>query len=343
MNSFIASLAVGTFLFSLIGTLLMRRYALYRKMLDFPNRRSSHLSPTPRGGGVAIVETFLAAVLLLAFTGNLDPVVAGALVTGGGITAAVGFIDDHRPQPASVRFGVHTAAAVCVLILIGGVPDEALVRWGLHNAVIGALLAATALVWLTNLFNFMDGIDGIAAGEAAFISIAGAWMNWHYGGDRGLTAAILCLGAANLGFLCWNWPPARIFMGDVGSGFLGFSLAFLGLVASRGGNLPIEVWVILSGVFLVDATVTLFRRIARGDRWYEAHRSHAYQHLSRKWRAHLPVTLVVLAINVFWLLPLAFCAASYRRYAPLLVLIALGPLVALALVAGAGKPDEKLN
>jgi Fuc2NAc and GlcNAc transferase len=343
MNSFIALLVIGTFLLSLIGTHMMRRYALYRKLLDIPNRRSSHVLPTPRGGGVAIVATFLAAVLLLASTGKLDPVVAGVLAIGGGITAAIGFMDDHQPQPVSVRFGVHMAAAFGAVILIGGVPDETLVRWGLHSSIFGAILAVTALVWLTNLFNFMDGIDGIAAGEAAFISISGAWLNWHFGGDRGLSAAMLCLGAASLGFLCWNWPPARIFMGDAGSGFLGFSLAFLGLAASRSGSLPIEVWVILSGTFLVDSTVTLLSRIVRGDRWYEAHRSHAYQHLSRKWQAHSPVTLVVLAINVFWLLPFAVCAASHRRYAPFLVLIALAPLVAVALVAGAGKPDEKLN
>src|ERR1700744_699026 len=113
MNLFVALLAIGTFLLSLMGTYWMRRYALHRKLLDFPNRRSSHVLPTPRGGGIAIVATFLAAILLLVSGMRLDPLVASVLLMAGGITAVIGFIDDHRPQPATVRFGVHLAAALC--------------------------------------------------------------------------------------------------------------------------------------------------------------------------------------------------------------------------------------
>jgi Fuc2NAc and GlcNAc transferase len=201
----------------------------------------------------------------------------------------------------------------------------------------GSLFGLLALIWSTNLFNFMDGIDGIAGSETVFVAGAAAYLNFAHGGDPGLTAAMLVLAAATLGFLVLNWPPARIFMGDVGSGFLGFSLAVLGLSASRHGATPIEVFMILSGVFLVDATVTLFSRIARGDRWLEAHRSHAYQNLARRWQAHRPVTILVIVINVLWLFPWACIAAAHPDKAMLCVLAALLPLIIIALAIGAGR------
>jgi Fuc2NAc and GlcNAc transferase len=323
----------------MIATALMRRYALQRDLLDVPNLRSSHSSPTPRGGGVAIVAAFLSAVLAIGVAQQLSLRVLTALIAGGGAIAAVGFLDDRRALRARVRFVVHVGAALLVVTVLGGVSGSALARWGLHGMWLGAALAVVALVWVTNLFNFMDGIDGIAASETAFIAGSGAWIYWRHGGDAGLTAAMLCLAAASLGFLRWNWPPARIFMGDVGSGFTGFSLAALGLAASGGGVVPIEVWVILAGVFLVDSTVTLIRRAARGDRWFEAHRLHAYQHLSRRWKSHFPVTVMVIVVDIVWLLPWALFAAEFPARAPLFLGAALLPLIGLCLACGAGAQE----
>jgi len=325
---------------AVIATGLMRRYALQRKLLDVPNLRSSHASPTPRGGGVAIVIAFLAAAFLLTVLGLMDVRVLGALLIGGGAIASVGFLDDRWHLRTSVRLGVHLAAALWVVILLGGIPESALANWGLHGIWIGRLIAVLTLVWITNLFNFMDGLDGIAGGEAVFVSGAGAWLNSYKGGAPGLTAAMVCLAATSLGFLRWNWPPARIFMGDVGSGFLGFSLAVLGLAAGQKGVFPFEVWAILGGVFLVDATVTLIRRVVRGDRWFEAHRTHAYQHLARRWKGHLPVTMLVMIVDVFWLLPLAILAAKFPSYVWWFLVTALAPLVALVIACGAGT-DER--
>jgi Fuc2NAc and GlcNAc transferase len=336
MTSSIILVALTAFSIALIATGLTRRYALQKNLIDVPNARSSHASPTPRGGGVAIVIAFFAAALLLAVLGLIDAKILGALLIGGGAMASVGFLDDHWRLRASVRFGVHFAAAIWVVILLGGIPERGLANWGLHGAWIGGAVAVLVLIWISNLFNFMDGIDGIASIEAVFVSGAGAGLNWYEGGAPGLTAALICLAAASLGFLRWNWPPARIFMGDVGSGFLGFSLAVLGLAVGQKGTFPIEVWAILGGVFLVDATVTLIRRIVRGARWHEAHRSHAYQHLARRWKSHLPVTVLVVMIDVFWLLPLAILAAKYPPYVLWLVATALGPLVALVIACGAG-------
>ena len=291
MTSSIILVILMGFAVAVIGTGLMRQYALQRNLVDVPNSRSSHSSPTPRGGGVAIVTAFFASLLALDYLGFIDSRVLGALLVGGGATALVGFIDDRANLRVSVRIGVHLLATIWVLIELGDIPERVLANWGLHGVWIGDLAVLLILIWATNLFNFMDGIDGLAGSEAVFVGGAGALLNWYHGGMPGLTAAMLSLAAACVGFLRWNWPPARIFMGDVGSGFLGFTLAVLGFASSQHGAMAIEVWAILSGVFLVDATVTLLSRIVRGDRWFEAHRLHAYQILVSRWQAHLPVTL----------------------------------------------------
>jgi len=277
---------------------------------------------------------------LLSGIGLIDTAILCALLIGGGAMALIGFLDDCWHLRASVRFGVHLAAALCVVIMLGGMPESALVDWGLHGAWVGGLMAVLVLVWVTNLFNFMDGIDGIAASEAVFVSSAGAWLNWSRGGSPGLTAAMLCLAAASLGFLRWNWPPARIFMGDVGSGFLGFTLIVLGLAAIQRGTVSFEVWGILGGLFFVDATITLIRRMMRGDQWFEAHRTHAYQWLARRWKAHLPVTLSVSAINVGWLLPWAWLATRWPGYAKEFLAVALAPVVILVILVGAGRKES---
>ncbi len=340
MMSSVVFVTITAFVVAVIATGLMRQYALHRNLIDVPNLRSSHDSPTPRGGGVAIVFAFFVAALLLTFLGLLDAKLLGALLVGGSAMALVGFLDDRRNLRASVRFCVHLAAAVWVVALLGGISETALANWGLNGLWTGRLFAVLTLVWTTNLFNFMDGLDGIAGSEAVFVSGAGAWLNWREGGAPGLTAAMTCLGATCLGFLPWNWPPARIFMGDVGSGFLGFSLAVLGLAASQKGMLPIEIWAILGAAFLVDATVTLVRRLARGDRWFEAHRTHAYQNLARRLKAHLPVTILVTIVNIFWLLPLAILATSFPAYALWILGLALLPLIAVVIAFGAGAVER---
>jgi Fuc2NAc and GlcNAc transferase len=326
----------ATFCASLLGSGLVRRYALHAKILDIPNTRSSHAAPTPRGGGLAIALSSLAASAVFACIDLVDTKTILALLTGGAI-ALIGHLDDRRQLSAKLRFVVHLSTAIVAVAILGGLPVDFLGGFGLNNYWVGAGLAVVVFAWATNLFNFMDGIDCLAGSEAIFISAGGAILNSVYGGDSGITVAWLCISAATLGFLPWNWPPARLFMGDVGSGFLGFTLTVLAMATSRRAGIPIEVWAILGGVFLVDASITLVRRMARGDNWSEAHRMHAYQHLALKWRGHLPVTLVVGAINLGWLLPWAFFAASHQRYAMLCMIIALLPLALLAFVAGAGR------
>jgi Fuc2NAc and GlcNAc transferase len=332
------SILLATFCASFLGCGTVRRYALRANLLDMPNSRSSHAAPTPRGGGLAIAVSFLAASMLLGFLGLLDLKTMLAIDAGGAI-AWIGFLDDRRQLSARARFAVHLVAAIIAVAILGGIPAEIFSRFGLNEYWAGVVVGVVVLAWATNLFNFMDGIDGIAGTEAIFFSAAGALLSLH-GADPGMAVAWLCLSAATLGFLPWNWPPARLFMGDVGSGFLGFTLTVLAIATSRRANIPVEVWAILGGVFLVDASITLVRRMARGDQWFKAHRTHAYQQLAQKWRRHSQVTLLVNVINVGWLLPWAFFAVRHQKCAMLCMMIALLPLVLLAVLAGAGKRQQ---
>jgi Fuc2NAc and GlcNAc transferase len=334
----IIAVLLGTFAFSVILVAFVRRYALNRNIVDLPNMRSSHSVPTPRAGGIGIVVAFNAAILILARFGLIDLRSGLTLVVSGGVIACIGYVDDRWHLTAKSRLSVHVAVAVAVVALVGGFPEPELSRWGMSAYWVGLAFTVIVLTWSTNLFNFMDGIDGIAGSESIFVSSAAAWLNWLGGGDSGMTAAMLSLSAASLGYLVWNWPPARIFMGDVGSGFLGFMLTALFMMTTQRSRMPIEVLPILGGVFLVDATTTLLTRLLRGDRWLEPHRMHAYQHLARKLGSHERVTLTVIAVNLGWLLPWAYVVDYFPDNARICFLVALWPLVAIALFAGAGRP-----
>jgi Fuc2NAc and GlcNAc transferase len=238
------------------------------------------------------------------------------------------------------RLSAHTLSAGYFLAVTGGSPVLG-IAWLDAIPALAFLMALLGLVWLLNAFNFMDGIDGLAASEAAVVSAGLALVAGISGGAAATEVCAVLLVASSAGFLWWNWPPARIFMGDVGSGFLGVTLGMLALLAVREAKVPVWVPVILGGSFMVDASVTLLRRVARGGKWYLPHRTHAYQWLSRRWGAHLPVVILVLAINVAWLLPLALIAQQRPNMAGVLTLVAYVPLVGLALKAGSGRAEDR--
>jgi Fuc2NAc and GlcNAc transferase len=324
-----------------LGTGLVRRYALARSLMDVPNARSSHTVPTPRGGGLAIAVAATLGFSLLAMFGVLDLRSFMALL-GGIAVAIVGFLDDGRQVSVKVRLSVHLLSALWALSWLGGLPPLQIGEQLIDPGYAGYALGAVGIVWALNLFNFMDGVDGIAASEAVFVAVAAAWI---LTGDKesAWSSASVVFGAACGGFLLWNWPPARIFMGDVGSGYLGFVIAVLAIMATRDNPVALFVWLIAGAVFFVDATVTLVRRFVRGERVYEAHRSHAYQWLSRRWGTHLRVVLAVLLVNVGWLLPCAWVAARHPSIAAWMVLVALGPVLIAAVMAGAGLKEVRAS
>jgi len=326
-------------LLSLLMTAGLRRYALARSVIDVPNARSSHTVPTPRGGGVAIVLTFLLAIVCIMLTGTEDTRSLVALGGGGALIAIIGFMDDHGHIPARWRLLGHFIAAVWMLGWMGGLPPLTLFGWHVDLGWLGGVLAAVYLVWLLNLYNFMDGIDGIASIEAITVCLGAASL-YSLAGLSGHAVLPMLLAAAVAGFLFWNFPPAKIFMGDAGSGFLGIVLGGLSLQAAWVAPELFWCWLILLGVFIVDATYTLVRRLLRGDKVYEAHRSHAYQYASREFGRHLPVTLAVAVLNLCWLLPIALCVALLGLDGALGMVLAYIPLVLLAVRFRAGEIED---
>ncbi|WP_374374190.1 glycosyltransferase family 4 protein [Pseudomonas sp. AP-1] len=331
-------LFILTFFSALMLTGLLRRYALVRSIIDIPNARSSHSVPTPRGGGVAIVIAFIMGLLACMVMGIGQWQALVGVAGAGLLIAVIGFMDDHGHIAARWRLLGHFIAAFWLLYWIGGFPPLDVFGFGIDSVYLLVTFATLYMVWLLNLYNFMDGIDGLASIEAITTTVGIAIIYW-LSGFNSLIIFPLLLAFAVVGFLYWNFPPAKIFMGDAGSGFLGITLGALSVQGAWVSPKIFWCWVILLGVFIVDATVTLVRRLARGERVYEAHRSHAYQFAARLFKRHLPVTLGVLFINVLWLLPIAVGVAL--EWLPGLsgVLIAYAPLVVLAVKYRAGQVE----
>lgn len=327
---------------SLLLTSYLRRYALSKSLMDIPNARSSHTVPTPRGGGVAIVLSFLLLLLVLPVLSLLQWNSAWALMGAGAGIAVLGFLDDHGHIAARWRLLGHFAGAIWALFWLGGMPPIALFGMSLDMGWLGLVLAALYLVWMLNLYNFMDGIDGLASVEAICVCVS-ASLIYALAGLGMLAWAPLLLAFTVAGFLYWNFPPAKIFMGDAGSGFLGITLGILSLQAAWVSPPLLWVWLILLGVFIVDATFTLIRRLLRGDKVYEAHRSHAYQYASRQFGRHLPVTLAVGLVNVCWLLPIALCVALLGLDGVVGVILAYVPLMILAWKFHAGTVEKAVG
>ena len=326
-------------LVSLAVTFVVMRNAEYLQVMANPNPRSSHVRPTPSGGGLGIVAGGTLAGLSTALS---TPWPTLLVLVCGLVMAGIGFLDDRRPVPATYRLAAQTAlagtlAALCVPIgqLTAGIGLP------LPGAVV-VLLGVLGTVYWVNIFNFMDGIDGLAASQAGFML-----------GGAALLAALLQPGlvdqpvfwwlaataAAAIAFLGLNWAPARIFMGDAGSTFLGFVIAFFALATVALGWLSLWQWLILGALFVADASVTLVRRLRLGEKLFEAHRRHAYQRLSRRWQSHARATGAYAAINLVWLLPLAFFASD-RLFGALPAILAYVPVVLLMLRLGAGRPED---
>lgn len=327
---------------SWIFTGLLRRYALARRMLDIPNGRSSHTVPTPRGGGLAIVLTYLASLLVLNGLDRLELPTLTGLFGAGVLVALVGFIDDHQHIPARWRLVAHFTAAAWALAWLGGLPPLPVFGFMLDLGWLGHGLAAVYLVWLLNLYNFMDGIDGIAGIEAVTVCLGGVvlYALSPMGDSEWLLPLLFLMAVA--GFLVWNIPTAKIFMGDAGSGFIGIVLGVLSIQSAWVAPELFWSWVILLGAFVVDATVTLVRRVIRGQKFFVAHRSHAYQYASRKLKTHSLVSIIFGVINLIWLLPIAAFVVQGWIDGALGVIIAYLPLVLLAIrfKAGANELQE---
>ena len=288
-------LAAALVTFALTG--LVRMYLIRHRILDHPNHRSAHTVSTPRGGGLALAATVLAGIALFAAQRIVDGQVAAAIGGGGAAIVLVGWIDDRRGLSAGTRALVHVAAAAWAVWWVGGLPSIRLGSTTLSLGVGGSVFAVLLIAWTTNLYNFMDGIDGIAAVEAATVGgVAGALLLLQGQLALGVIAGLVA--ASSVGFLRWNWQPAKVFMGDCGSGFLGFVFGTLCIASEARGALPLVAWLIILGVFVFDATATLLRRVARGDPLAEAHRLHAYQRLETSGVTHAQISTLTIITSL---------------------------------------------
>jgi Fuc2NAc and GlcNAc transferase len=291
-------------LISLILTCWLRYYALANDMMDIPNERSSHDIPTPRGGGLAIVLTFLLGLIVSKIAGLLPAFLFWALFGAGVLVALIGWMDDRHDIPATLRLLVHLMASVWALFWLGGLPPLPVFGNLVHLSWLGHILGVFYLVWLLNLYNFMDGINGIAGIEAISVCIGVVILSGMISAKPDMWILPVLTASATMGFLFWNFPVAKIFMGDAGSGFLGMVLGILSIWAGSIRPDLLWAWIILLGAFIVDASITLVRRALQGKKIYEAHRSHAYQHAAQIY-GHTRVSLAYGLINLFWLLPVA--------------------------------------
>jgi Fuc2NAc and GlcNAc transferase len=334
----IAALAlVGSFA---LTAWILRRATAYG-LIDLPNERSSHKVATPRGGGVGIVVVVEFGLAFLAASELLPVGPAVSLFVAGALVGLVGYWDDRFRLSARTRLVAHAAAAVLVLIFLP-LPVIPLPGATLAASQFTALLAFVGIVWSINLFNFMDGIDGLAGSQAVFVFGSAASLELWFGGHSVHVELLwITVAFAALGFLVWNWPPARIFMGDVGSGFIGLMVAAGALGFGGSGPLTVWTWVVLQAVFIGDTAVTILVRALHGARLHEAHRSHCYQRLSRHWKSHCHVVLAAQGYNIAVLLPLAWMTVVYPHAGALIASFALLPVICIAVWAGAGLPDTR--
>ncbi len=332
-----------TLLSAWVLTLFLRRYALQKSILDIPNERSSHTIVTPRGGGLAIVITFIINLLLLFIHNYLSMRVLSGIGGASLAIAITGFIDDRNPIHSRVRLAIHFLAAIWIAVWLGKIPPVTIFSHVIDLAWFTSVIAVIYLVWLLNLYNFMDGIDGIASIEAITVCLSGGLILYLVSPENIFWLLPVLLAAGVAGFLFWNWPPAKIFMGDVGSAFLGITIGGISLFSMDIGSQLIWSWVILLAVFIIDATVTLIRRMLRGDSFDQAHRNHAYQYASRKFGNHMKISLATGIINVVWLLPIATLVALNKLDGAIGVVIAYLPLIVTAFSLHAGARERQMD
>jgi len=327
------------FLGSAILTGLLRWVAQGLQLMAVPVSRSAHSTPVPVGGGVSIVALILFVISYGYFTGRI-PANEFAAFMAAIVIACIGIVDDIKYLDVRWRIPAQFLASTYVVYCLGNVPAIDFGLFSFPESMLLNVLAIFALVWLLNLYNFMDGIDGIAATELIAVSLVSLLIVIN--SDTVLTLIFASFAAATGGFLLWNWAPAKIFMGDVGSSFIGFTLGVMALLSLQHGSMTVWTWVLLLGVFIVDATSTLFVRVMNKQRWHEGHASHAYQNAARHYQSHAKVTVAIILINLFWLGPMAWLSMQYPQIGLVIAVIGLIPLLLLAKRFGAGSENFSL-
>lgn len=336
-------LGILSLVLSYFGTQLIRRWALKRGVIDVPNQRSSHQDPTPTGGGMAIVMSFLAVILIAGLFQSDNTKQYWGLIINGLIIAGLGFLDDLYTLRRTPRIIIWIL--ITVLSLFFGIelhsislPILGVVQFGVFSPVVTFLW----LIGVTNLFNFMDGINGIAGCEALIVAGFLAVIAFSAGNTLVFFASAIIFSAV-LGFLPYNFPKAKIFLGDGGSNFLGYIFAALAVIGSQGDQfqIPFTIPVILLSMFLLDGGTTLIKRFPKGKDWLEPHRDHYYQRLVKLGYTHKQVTLFYCALNVI-LGSLALVILNVNeRYSLTLMFVSIVPFLIVLIVTNRLEKENK--
>lgn len=307
---------ISAFLLTYIGVEIFRRWSLRRELFDIPNERSSHVEPTPRGGGLIIDVVCLALFLIYCLifqTNDYWSYFAGAI-----IVVLVSWLDDLYTVSSIWRFLCHSLAAILVVWGLGFwetvyIPFAGTIFFG----QIGQVITFFWIVWMINAYNFMDGIDGIAGTQALTAGIGWLVIGGLYGIDNtAFYGGVVAF--SSLGFLIHNWQPAKIFMGDVGSAFLGYTFAVLPLIALKETGkeqffLPV-IAVTLVLLFVFDSLITLFKRLLRREKVWQAHREHIYQNLVISGFSHSFVTIIYAVVSIIILILLVVWIENRRNF-----------------------------
>ena len=325
---FILLLIALLLIVSYLLTWLIKNFSTKNRILDIPNERSSHLLPTPRGGGLAIIIAWYIGITSLFFFGEVSRNLYFALLSGI-LLAVISLLDDVFDIRPVIRLSVQTITVIIAFILLKGIHTVYIGDNDLFPMIILYTITIVGMVWFINLYNFLDGIDGYASFEAITIGLALYFITGQ--------SINLILIAAVSGFLIWNWPKARIFMGDVGSTQLGFVIVVLGVYFHNEHKLSIICWLILLAPFWFDATLTLYRRWRNNEKLSQAHRKHIYQRLVQSGFSHLKVDIFLSLINLILIFMVFICMKYKMMQIPLLILT-MASLYVVTMYADKRKP-----
>lgn len=311
------------FLAATLSAVLIALYLPFARRLgwvDTPNSRSAHTQATPNSGGVAVVASVILVLLITPVAAGVSralPAHAPAMAAALLFICLIGAWDDRKHLSAGFRLSCFFATAA-VVVWLWLAPDSG-------AATVLTLVMTVAFVWLLNLYNFMDGLDGLAALQTVAVAVGLLGQGWLLSAGPVFLMVAAAVGGAYFGFLVFNWPPARLFMGDAGSLSAGFLVGGLGIWGWQAAYLAPEAWVLLMSPFILDASATLAERIYRRERLTVAHRNHLYQHLARRWGNHRSVVLALLGLHLLWLQPLALACALFPGHAQTFLIMGLFP------------------
>jgi len=305
-----------------LGVFLYKKIAIQKEIISNLNYRTLHEVPTPRGGGIVFSLIFSFTIFVLWYGDEISDQVFYMFGLGGFVATLFGFIDDVKNIKAKIKLAIQLFLGGWAVYWLeyGNLPLLESIPF-----LIVTLVALFFMVWMMNAYNFMDGIDGMAASGAIFISLTLATVLFLTEGSVEIITIFILIAATVSGFMFFNWPPATIFMGDAGSVFLGYIFGSLLLFTVLKNDISIWSWITVFGYFFADTTVTQIMRVILVKKWYLAHRSHAYQNLARITGSHLKVTGAVILYNIIWIFPLVVWSVLQPEMEVVAAILAVAP------------------